>query len=535
MDRTRYLLLASGLLFLSPYSSAATITGNIKGPDGSPFRGAFIQAQNSSTKITLSVLSDKDGRYRLDGLPAGNYQLQAKAVGYKSETRSGVALTANENGSANFSLQKGSVRWADLSLYQGLSLMPASTGKTQLSQHCFNCHGFESRMASVTRDEDGWRDRVAYMRETEHYFLTPGVNDQNAAEIIAFLTSMFGPDSSLPRSPADLPNYKDVVASFSDDAMKIGFVEYELPGPNRMPWNADPDKSGIVWMPYYGHANKIGRLDPKTAEVQEFSVPNQTTAGIHSVFPGPDGTVWLSEQGSNKLGKWDPATKEITEYQDTYLPGKEGTTSGGQKHTVRVDGNGYVWATGNPLSRFDPKTQKFTDYRDEVGATYGITLDTDGNVWFCAQGRSAIGRGDKDTGKVTLWTVPTEKSFPRRLAIDSDGIVWFDEYTSGKIGRFDPKSQAFKEYSLPGPRPTPYAIGIAKDNGIWYSSQEMDQIGHLDPKTGQVTLYPFDHAEITMREFNLDPQGRMWYTSPANNKVGYFYLAGSTELTSKLP
>jgi hypothetical protein len=33
--------------------------------------------------------------------------------------------------------------------------------------------------------------------------------------------------------------------------MNIVYVEYDLPGPNRMPWSAAPDKEGNVWMPYY--------------------------------------------------------------------------------------------------------------------------------------------------------------------------------------------------------------------------------------------------------------------------------------------
>ena len=38
-------------------SDAATITGTVAGPDGKPFRGAFVQAKNLKTKITTSVLS----------------------------------------------------------------------------------------------------------------------------------------------------------------------------------------------------------------------------------------------------------------------------------------------------------------------------------------------------------------------------------------------------------------------------------------------------------------------------------------------
>ena len=133
--------------------------------------------------------------------------------------------------------------------------------------------------------------------------------------------------------------------------MKIVYVEYDVPAPNRMPWSAVPDKDGNFWMPYYGAANRIGKLDPKTGAVSEYRVPNQGTAAIHSAVPAPDGSVWLTEQGANKLGRWDPVTETIKEYQDSYLPGKEGVTAGGaEAHLARRRGR----AEYGPRARLSP-------------------------------------------------------------------------------------------------------------------------------------------------------------------------------------
>ena len=88
-------------LALLPGSLAlgATVTGTVKAPDGAPFRGAFVQAQNSNTKIMVSVLSDRLGQYRIENLPAGPYQLQVRAVGYRADPRAGVNLSADQNAS----------------------------------------------------------------------------------------------------------------------------------------------------------------------------------------------------------------------------------------------------------------------------------------------------------------------------------------------------------------------------------------------------------------------------------------------------
>jgi virginiamycin B lyase len=498
-------------------ADAATIAGTVAGPDGKGFRGAFVQARNLKTKITVSVLSDNAGKYRIENLPAGDYRLQLRAIGYKADPKAGITLSADQNLAQDLALQQGMVRWSDISMHQGKKLLPEAEGKEELFTHCMACHGFESRMAAVVRDEDGWRDRVAFMRDAMGYFIGRpvfGFNDEKAEKVVAYVNQLFGENSTLPKSPADLPQYQSEVRSFSDEALKIVYVEYDTPGPNRMPWSAHPDKDGTFWIPYYGRANKIGHLDPVSGQITEYPVPNMGTAAIHSAVPHPDGSVWLTEQGSDKLGRWDPVTKEITEYQDTV-----------GKHTVRVDPKtGMVWSTG-ALSVFDPKTEKFT-HIPEVPTSYGIALDQEGNAWFTeltATGK--VGKVDAKTLKVTKYTLPTQNGRPRRIEVDDKGIVWFAEFDGGKIGRLDPKTGSITEFQLPGPQPTPYALGIDRDGMVWYSSEYMDVVGRLDPNTGKVIEYPFPHAENALRDFFMDDHGRMWFGSPPNDKVGYFYLA----------
>jgi len=514
---TRLMLGVGSIIAAMSGADAATITGTVTGPDGKPFRGAFVQARNLKTKITVSVLSDNTGKYRVENLAAGEYRLQMRAVGFKADPKSGITLAADQNLTQDLALQQGMVRWSDISMHQGKKLLPEARGKEELFAHCMACHGFESRMAAVVRDEDGWRDRVNYMKDAMGYFIMRpafGFNEQKAENVISYVNQMFGENSKLPKSPADLPQYQSEVRPISDEGLKIVYVEYDTPGPNRMPWSAHPDKDGTFWVPYYGRANKIANLNPVTGEMKEYPVPNMGTAAIHSAVPHPDGSVWLTEQGSNKLGRWDPQTRQITEYQDTV-----------GKHTVRIDPKtGMVWSTG-ALSVFDPKTEKFT-HIPEVPTCYGIALDQEGNVWFTELTPTGkVGKVDAKTLAVTKYTLPTVNGRPRRIQVDDKGIVWFGEFDAGRIGRLDPKTGAITEFQLPGPQPTPYALGIDRDGMVWYSSEYMDVIGRLDPNTGKVVEYPYPRAENSMRDFFMDAEGRMWFGSPVNDKVGYFYVA----------
>src|SRR5712672_2441390 len=94
------------VVFATSVADAATITGTVKGPDGAPFRAAFVQARNAKTKITVSVLSDNQGRYRVDNLGAGDYRVQIVAPGFRADAKSGVALTADQSLAQDFKLAK---------------------------------------------------------------------------------------------------------------------------------------------------------------------------------------------------------------------------------------------------------------------------------------------------------------------------------------------------------------------------------------------------------------------------------------------
>jgi hypothetical protein len=128
--KTLFRAFALTILFTS-FTYAApggVISGTVKSPDGATFKGAFVRAQNTKTKITVNVLSDRNGAYRIQNLDAGEYQVTAAAVGFKSDPRTNVKVDAEQSVSLDFALQKGTVRWADLSIHEGQALLPEGAG-----------------------------------------------------------------------------------------------------------------------------------------------------------------------------------------------------------------------------------------------------------------------------------------------------------------------------------------------------------------------------------------------------------------------
>ena len=524
---TKALATAALLASLASPAFAATVTGTVKGPDGKPLMGAFVVADDVKTHRSVYVLTNEQGRYRIPNLPAATYDVGIKTIGYKADPRAGVALTKDANSTFDFTLQKRPVEWAELTTYQGRKLLP-KTAEHDLSHRdpffgtCWqSCHSFQNRMADKVLDKDGWRSMVQYMVDTMFAGESRKLTEKEADDYSEYLALMFGPESPKTASPEEMSEYKALVRTFGAKSMNIVYVEYDVPAPNGMgPWSAMEDRDGMMWIPYYGSGNEVIRLNPDTAEMTHFKLPFTKTAGIHSVIPSADGTVWFVETALGKIAHLDPKTGKIDEYQSPPLP--DGKQPG--HHTIRVDKAGRVWTSGGPtISMFDPKTKAWTHH--DLRGTYGNTVGPNGDQWFTAfRPDGPIARVSAD-GKLQMFLPPTAQGKPQRLQLDAAGQVWFSERQGNKLGELDPKTGTFKEFPLPGPEASPYALGIDRDGMVWYSSHEQDTIGRFDPKTGDVLEYPYPHSEIAMREFDLDRKGRMWYGASTNNKVGYFYLA----------
>jgi hypothetical protein len=116
--------------------SAMALSGTVKGPDAAPYERAFVRAQNSETKITFYVLSDKAGHYRVDNLPVGNYRVQAVAPGFRADVKD-ASVAAGHATTLDLAMDKNPVRWSDISIYQAKRLWPDDPGKKLIFDHCF--------------------------------------------------------------------------------------------------------------------------------------------------------------------------------------------------------------------------------------------------------------------------------------------------------------------------------------------------------------------------------------------------------------
>ncbi|HEX4642126.1 MAG TPA: carboxypeptidase regulatory-like domain-containing protein, partial [Candidatus Acidoferrales bacterium] len=395
MNKTLYTAIFTLLLASSTHAApGGEISGTVKGEDGAPFRAAFVRAQNVKTKMIMMVLSDNQGQYRTNTLAPGTYEVWATSTGYRSDPprRTDVAVQEGKTSAASFTMKKGAVQWSQLTKYQAGILLPEGKGRDVVLQECFNCHAM-SRIGVMGRDREGWLEAIEHMRQVGVADIKPEI----AAQVSEYLNTVFGPDAATPASPAQLPQYAKVKQEhdyFSDDALNIVYVDYQLTGePKDRPGSGKQDKDGNIWMEMGGGLSK---LNPETGELRTWRLPDPTRPFIHEILPAADGSVWLTIEKQNALAKFDTRTEQFQVFRQPYdgpppaemepnapWPSLRYTagdqTSDPRRHTAIQDLQGNIWSSGRPLCKFDIETKKYTFF-PEVPDTYGIALDKEGNV-----------------------------------------------------------------------------------------------------------------------------------------------------------
>jgi hypothetical protein len=77
-----------------PAQSTGSMAGHIRDDEGAPVSGAVVTATRSDGSIVRRDVSGIDGRYRLGLLPAGDYTLVARRLGFRPSSQEGITIAA---------------------------------------------------------------------------------------------------------------------------------------------------------------------------------------------------------------------------------------------------------------------------------------------------------------------------------------------------------------------------------------------------------------------------------------------------------
>src|SRR5205809_3034922 len=136
-------------------SSSVALTGLVTSSEEGPMEGVIVSAKKASSTITVSVVSDDQGRYRFPSakLEPGAYSLRIRAVGYDLEGPREVELAKGTAATTDLKLTKARDLASQLSNSEWLASFPGTEQQKASIRACTHCHTLE-RVARSRYDVD---------------------------------------------------------------------------------------------------------------------------------------------------------------------------------------------------------------------------------------------------------------------------------------------------------------------------------------------------------------------------------------------
>src|SRR4029077_15745736 len=83
---------------------SGAVLGTVEDQQGAVIPNAEVSPRNLETGQVRKTKPDGSGNYRVSSVPAGSYEVSATASGFKTEVRTGVAVTVGGDSNVSFSL-----------------------------------------------------------------------------------------------------------------------------------------------------------------------------------------------------------------------------------------------------------------------------------------------------------------------------------------------------------------------------------------------------------------------------------------------
>lgn len=161
----------------------------------------------------------------------------------------------------------------------------------------------------------------------------------------------------------------------------------------------------------------------------------------------------------------------------------------------------------------------------------GITLGSDGNLWFTESASSKIGTLASN-GKITEEVTPSSKAGPIGIASGPGPSlnVWFTETKLHRVAQITTTGPPYVEYILPDSAARPLTLALGADGNMWCTDPGTNSIWRI------AQIKPKPHVRFT--QFRLTgnaqpfaitngPDSALWFTEPGTNSIGRLPVSGT--------
>jgi Carboxypeptidase regulatory-like domain/Peptidase family M1 domain len=220
------------LLLLTPLMNARAAGGQLSGavtdPKGALIPGATVTVTAPATDQKFTAKTDQQGRYKIEGLPAGVYLVTVTAKGFSVAMREGVAIVDNQTATLDVKLELAPL--ADVGVTVGASSVKGNPDPLymQLRQKSTSQDVFSSSFATVNNLVIK-RDAATFtLKSGEIYFMSPVEGRTIAAVFIGEGEMTLTPPTEVEKSaitvftnePGMTEQFTQLVLRFSDQTFE---------------------------------------------------------------------------------------------------------------------------------------------------------------------------------------------------------------------------------------------------------------------------------------------------------------------------
>jgi streptogramin lyase len=303
--------------------------------------------------------------------------------------------------------------------------------------------------------------------------------------------------------------------------------QFRVPTANSQPRAITNGSDGNRWFTegteFTGAPAKIAQLTPGGA-ITEFApgvADGCNGCLLTDIAQGPNNILYITSN--------DPQLMRFDVSTDSFLAPVGMPLSGAVAGNLATGGD-RVWITDfndNAVWRYTVSTGQF----DRFDATdpSDVAVDAAGNAWFTepgdvnAPGTSNLGRIDAVTDAVTR-TPTTNGSLtvaPRGITVATDGQIWFTaRFNPQAIGRLDPATGTVTLFPLSTEGPE--GIAASPDGSVWFAQEVKGNIASIT-NAGVITQGKVVKGSGAF-DVTVAPDGNPWFTMPSANKIGSVQL-----------
>src|SRR4026209_2228844 len=131
---------------------STSLTGQVTSSEEGPMEGVLVSARKAGAALTITVVTDGQGRYRFPHtrLEPGQYSVRIRAIGYELADDTTVSVVAQQTTTADLKLRKARDVASQLTNAEWLESFPGSEEQKASVRGCAHCHTLER----VTRSRD---------------------------------------------------------------------------------------------------------------------------------------------------------------------------------------------------------------------------------------------------------------------------------------------------------------------------------------------------------------------------------------------